>query len=105
MVERNKMTEKENRIEGGKSLESSEGDSMFGPTSDAKIKVELDRLIKVYESIKKNNYFVDGTGRNNIGVVVMVDNDDDWRVHIASGHHRAAALGALGKNIFQFNLE
>lgn len=93
LLQLDKMWRKENKfsgLKGGLDL----GSAFFGPTQNKKIKIELERLIKVYKSICKDGYKDDFTGVDAVSGYFLVDGDD-WRVLIVSGHHRVACLDAL----------
>lgn len=70
------------------------GDSFYGPVSSEKGKLEYNRLINVYNSIKKNGFKVDLKGRNNIGAIILESNDE-YRYFVRYGQHRVAALSNL----------
>ena len=75
-----------------------EGNSFYGPVSVRKGQLEFDRLIGIYENIKRLGYRVDYHGFNNIDAVCLIsDKRNDWKCLLASsGQHRVAALVALG---------
>lgn len=76
----------------GLSEKDSYGWQYFGPVSDNLGKLEYDRLISVYSSIKKNGY-----NPNQYGYIhgqFLVDNEDWVWVNIG-GKHRFATLAAL----------
>ena len=61
------------------------------PLSDKKIDVETKRLIGVYRSIKKNGYDI----KKSIEADLLI-RGDEYSWVIIHGHHRAAALEAIG---------
>lgn len=76
-----------------------EGWHHFGPVSNNKIDLELIRLIKVFESIKKNGYNRSGNIDGDI-CGVCLSHKNTTRTIITKGHHRIAALSILGyKNV------
>lgn len=62
------------------------------PLSNKKIDVETKRLIDVYKSIKKNGYDI----KKSIEADLLI-RGDEYRWVIIHGHHRAAALEAIGE--------
>jgi hypothetical protein len=69
------------------------GGSNFGPIETRKLLLEFDRLIGVYESIKKNGFRFDPS--DCITGTAWVDGND-WVISVSSGQHRIASLAALG---------
>lgn len=72
-----------------------EGWHHFGPVSTGKVRLEFQRLTKIYESIKNNGYQRSDEPDGDIAGVLLLK-DNDFRVVIQKGHHRIAALAALG---------
>jgi hypothetical protein len=72
-------------------------DGMFlqGPLSSRKGKIEAHRLIKVYDSIATKGYKRSGEDGGDINCLVLKQGNS-FRFLVVSGHHRAAALTALG---------
>lgn len=85
--------EKDNKEHKSK-LNTYHGDSFYGPVSAEKGELEYNRLIKTYNSIAANGFKVDLKGMNNIGAMIMA-NDNEYRYLINPGQHRVAALSAL----------
>lgn len=104
--DRRKVLRADNGEHGG-DMGAEEGDPFYGPVSEKKGEFEFRRLVKVYESIKKNRFIVDPYGYNNIKVVCLVSGDGrGWRCAIASGgQHRIAALAALGRKKITVQLD
>ncbi len=83
----------ETKIHGG--TRKFEGWHHFGPLSHDKVKMEFQRLVSTYQSIKSKGYQrTDEPDGDIAGVLLLKDND--FRVVIQKGHHRIAALAALG---------
>jgi hypothetical protein len=73
------------------------GDMRFGPTSREKGELEFRRLVNVYHSIKNTGYQKNQDGTNNIDAIMLLSNGDNQpRFSCVNGHHRLAALAALG---------
>lgn len=87
-------TEAENRKHGA-TLSYTHGVLPFGPVSQAKGDLEFARAIGVYDSIRKHGYRRhNSVGGDIIGSILV--SDVGVRILIESGHHRIAALAALG---------
>jgi len=67
----------------------------FGPVSEAKIKLESRRLLDTYKSIAKSGYLRKNGKDGDIEGVVLQDKDK-MVLLVKKGHHRIAALAALG---------
>src|SRR5699024_6064950 len=84
--------------EHGVLLGGDHGDPFFGPVSRDKGDLEFRRLTRVYESIKRRGFNVDKDGYNNIrGFCLVSDKHRTSKLMIVQGHHRIAALAALGR--------
>ncbi len=68
----------------------------FGPFSSAAGKLEYQRLISIFNSIKDNGYLRKNTTDGDIKGVLMLW-DDDWCINISGGQHRCSVLSALGR--------
>lgn len=84
----------ENRWMGQSRLDASYGYGLQGPISPEKANVEYARIAKVAESIRR--YGFDRTRAEEDITVTAVERDGQYRFCIVHGHHRAAALAALG---------
>lgn len=72
-------------------------DTMLGPLLPSRGELEFSRLVSVFKSVKKNGFNVNKDGFNNVQSICLYDcANDSWKYFIYSGHHRAAALSALG---------
>jgi hypothetical protein len=91
------LTECENR-EHGSRLNATDGCSEFGPVSSKKGELEFARLIRVAQSIHDKGFHVNRQGVNNITATVFLQ-PGEYRFFIVGGHHRIAALGALGYDV------
>lgn len=81
-----------------------QGYNHFGSVARKKGKVEFARLVRVTESIRKNGLLVDSAGFDNLQCYLLLDRDD-YRFRISQGHHRIAALVALGYKSTTLQLE
>lgn len=78
----------------GNDLSLEHGIQDYGPISKEKGELEINRLIKLTESIKKHGYLRSGKFDDDITGVVLV-NSDNYKYMIRHGMHRAAVLSAL----------
>ncbi|EGR0668465.1 hypothetical protein M2G36_19500 [Vibrio vulnificus] len=79
-----------------KKIDLNHGWRNFGPVSEDLLQLEVERLIKVYESIKYHGYVRNFDDDGDIGAFVLI-NGDDWKWCVDwGGQHRIAALRALG---------
>lgn len=67
----------------------------WGPCNDAVKYSEVARLVNVFESIRKHGFHRSARPDGDIGAVVLRANGAN-RYLVSPGHHRAAALAALG---------
>jgi len=74
-----------------------EEDGMFlqGPLSPRKGEIEVHRLVTIYSSIAENGYVRSGHSGGDINGLIL-KMGGAFRYLVISGHHRAAALTALG---------
>lgn len=73
------------------------GDKTFGPTTREKGELEFRRLIGAYESIAERGYVKNSVGSSNIHAVMLLHGvSQEVRFYCAAGHHRLAAMTALG---------
>jgi hypothetical protein len=89
-----KGLEKDN-LSHGCDASFAEGMTIWGKVTTRKGNLELSRLIRVYESIKRHGFKIDYTGRDNIQVVCLYWGNE-WRFITCIGQHRTAALAAHG---------
>lgn len=82
--------------EHGGRLDLSNGYKHFGPTCREKGELEFRRLIAVAESIRQQGFRVDPHSEKNLGVRLLIWNEDHRFLQDGSGNHRMAALAALG---------
>src|SRR5699024_9180882 len=79
------------------SLSHNDGDPFFGPVSNTKGRLEFNRLVRVFNSIKREGQRVDKQGIENIQAICLYDARFKLaRYFIVAGQHRVAALSALG---------
>lgn len=98
VISRKYAIERDNKAHGAL-LSYKDGDTFFGPVSLEKGRLEFNRLIRVYDSIKKNGFKVDRLGFANIYVVCLIDDlrTGTYSFLVSSGgQHRLAALTVLG---------
>ena len=91
---RHALIRKENRGHGAK-LDAEHGWFGFGPVSTQKGRLEMTRLGRVCDSIREHGYRRRDTMDGDIRASILIGNRD-WVCWIGSGHHRIAALSALG---------
>jgi hypothetical protein len=83
--------------EHGIKLDIKQGWRNFGPVSEAILNIEVERLYKLIISIQKNGILRDNKEGGDIGAVVLVKEDFDYRWLVEwGGQHRAATLSAMG---------
>jgi hypothetical protein len=70
----------------------------WGPVSPAKAQIEFRRLARVAASISATGYTVDPATDDHITAHLMLSGGE-FAVWIMSGHHRIAALAALGRRL------
>ncbi|MCG3169175.1 MAG: hypothetical protein CALGDGBN_00688 [Pseudomonadales bacterium] len=87
-----KIARRENAAFGGQEMTIVEGHGLQGPVSSRKGEVEYGRLISVLRSLQHRGY--DRT-HGDIAVQIL-KRGEAYRFRLAHGHHRAAALAALG---------
>ena len=84
-------TSQDNAEHGAPSLTVADGCNYHGPVSDEKGKLEYRRLCNVCESIAHNGYDRSCPVRVNV-----LRRNEEYRFIAVSGHHRIAAVRALG---------
>ncbi len=77
-----------------KGLDGSQGNQGYGPVSDAKGGLELERLTHTYRSIQTHG-FRSGHGHDGDIRGYFLKTDDDYRFVIRQGLHRTAVLAAM----------
>ncbi len=90
---RKKFISKENKSHGGSG--NYEGWHHFGPVSENKVALEFQRLEHIYGNIKENGYVRSDKPDGDIAGILLF-RDNDYCAVISKGHHRIAALAALG---------
>jgi hypothetical protein len=78
---------------GGVDIQS--GWKFCGPVSDAKLDIEVERLLGVVESIRAHGFRRRGMADGDIRAAVLHHPDGRWRWCVYSGHHRYAVWRAL----------
>ncbi|MGB5792131.1 hypothetical protein [Poseidonibacter sp.] len=83
--------------EHGANLDISEGWRSFGPVSDEVLELEVNRLYKLMNSIKKNGILRDDNFGGDIGAIILLKDETDYRWVVEwGGQHRSAAISAMG---------
>jgi hypothetical protein len=96
------LVDKDNR-EHGSGDAHGQGWKGWGPVSDTIAAQETTRLRAVYQSIKTAGYRRDDTDDGDVkGTVIW---SGEARVIISAGHHRAAAMAALGASILPVRID
>lgn len=75
-----------------------EGWKGWGPCSDEVVKLEFDRLVRVFQSIRRRGFVRSTAPDGDIGAVALYA-DGESRYLVSPGHHRVAALAALGHTV------
>jgi hypothetical protein len=75
-------------------MESFKSHKLFGPADASYMDIEIHRLIRVFESIKKNGYNRSNKKDGDIECHVLV-NEQDFVYMVNVGTHRMAAVSAL----------
>jgi hypothetical protein len=82
----------------GRKMDLGSGWKCWGPVSDDLEEHEFTRLARVFESIRQNGFHRSAAPDGDIGAIVLRANGEN-RYLISPGHHRAAALAALGHTV------
>lgn len=83
--------------EHGSRLEIEAGWRNFGPVSEKILELEVNRLYSLMVSIEKNGVLRDDKDGGDIGAIVLMKEDNDFRWIVEwGGQHRAAAISAMG---------
>jgi hypothetical protein len=94
MAERRAFIRRDHK-KAGRSLNPAAGWKAWGPCSEALIEFEVRRLVDVFQSIRTLGFRrSDGPDGDIEAVVLRADGEN--RYLVSPGHHRAAALAALG---------
>lgn len=91
----------EDNSEHGAKLGIEEGWRNFGPVSEEVLNLEVNRLYSLMVSIKENGVLRNDEHGGDIGAIVLLKDDHDFRWLVEwGGQHRAAAISAMGhKNV------
>lgn len=86
------IIEMENAVSGADETAAEGGHGLQGPVSITKARIEYRRLLDVLRSIQASGF------NRSLGDITaqVLKRGDEYRFRIAHGHHRAAALAALG---------
>lgn len=90
-----KWVRKQNKREGLTGTVA-EGYPHFGPVSEAKLKIEVKRILRLFRAIQDCGYVRSNAHDGDILGTVLVGESDDWRWIAETGQHRAAAAAGLG---------
>lgn len=71
------------------------GSQFYGPNAEEKIRLEYDRLVAAYESLRRYGHNLDFEGFGNVRALI-IGFQGCYKAFILVGHHRMAALSALG---------
>ena len=82
--------------EHGVNAGADDGDTLFGPVSLMKGQLEMDRLLRVFRSIRSQGYRRHPGRVGDVGGVLYLGESPDWCVAVTGGQHRVAAAAALG---------
>lgn len=74
---------------------SSLGHPYFGPRSDSQGRWHFERTVRIFESVRRHGYRPELHSGGDLRGYFLVG-DQRWRFVIVDGHHRLAALMALG---------
>lgn len=80
----------------GKNLSLEDGFNHFGPVSEAKGELEIERLASLYRSLKSRGYERRNRGYSDIAGWLLTERGEHWCFQIKSGAHRAAVAAAVG---------
>jgi hypothetical protein len=83
---------------GERGLSAAEGVSFYGPVTEAKLALEMDRLVGLAAKVRSQGYNPDAFG--DIEGYVVAD-DEHAAFFVRGGKHRAAVLAALGHDTVQ----
>lgn len=80
----------------GRDLGISDGWLFCGPVSQAKIRIEAERILHVLRRVASQGYLRSDDADGDVRATALVDDDHQWRWLITAGNHRASAAAALG---------
>ena len=95
--EQHKASAREYRNHGGRGSGSAKGLSLFGPTSESKGRMELERLRRLVQSISTRGYRRHSDRDGDITGHLLVSEVGETVVSLFGGLHRAAVLAAMGE--------
>jgi hypothetical protein len=76
-----------------------------GPVTESKLKVEVERLVRVLESVRSNGFRRDDGSDGDIRAIVLSHSDGSWRWQVLAGQHRYAVISALGNPCIPIRVE
>lgn len=94
-----KSIKTKSEVREGGGLKDIHGDLWLGPASSEEIKIEFQRCMNCFKSIKNKGYFPQKYGGYPRGYFLIGENDFCFQVE--GGQHRMAALAALNWNRFE----
>ncbi|MCE8038672.1 hypothetical protein [Halomonas sp. MCCC 1A11062] len=104
-IQRRRAEERENARVLGKVLGLEAGWKFCGPVSELKLHVEVERLARLVESIRRHGMRRhDGTD-GDIRALVLSHSDGRWRWQVLVGQHRYAVMSALGQERIPIRVE
>jgi hypothetical protein len=72
-----------------------DGSGFWGPVSNKKEEIEVQRLITLLQSVEKNGYIRHDGPDGDIPVTVMIKNNGHWALYLNAGMHRVAVFNAF----------
>jgi len=73
-----------------------DGWAWVGPVSESKLKIEVQRLDEVFNSILRNKYNRHDGNDGDILAIILVEDDGGWCWQAISGQHRVSVLSGMG---------
>lgn len=80
----------------GETYKAEKGHKLYGPFDPDHMKVEIHRLLSVYNSIAENGYQRKESNDGDIKCHILINEKGDYALFVNVGTHRIAALSALG---------
>ena len=81
-----------------RNLTRNDGWAWVGPVSIKKLKVEVQRLDRIFHSILENNYNRNDGSDGDILAEMLVNDSGEWCWQAISGQHRVSVLSGMGFN-------
>lgn len=96
---------RENASVLGRRLSIDSGWKFCGPVTDEKLEVEVERLVRLIESIRLNGIQRKDGVDGDISATILCNHDGEWRWQLLSGHHRFAVMASMGMDILPVRIE